>query len=439
MKQKIQKSMMLILLVTLFPFYVIMTVILYNQNLGILEKEVQQEAVYLSSGVDVAGEEYLKKLEPMIKADEDTRLTFISQSGDVLYDSDSSKKLENHKSRAEVKQALAEGQGEDIRMSDTVGKELYYCAIRLDDGSVLRLARPMDSLIRTAWNILPVMLVLSVIGIALALFLANWQTKRLMEPVMHLDLEHPLDNVIYPEMVPLLEAIDRQNKEKEAVANMRKEFSANVSHELKTPLQGIIGSAELIENGMVKPEDIPKFAGRIHSEASRLSSLVEDIIKLSRLDENDQSIPMEEVDLMQICRDVEGHLSIRAKEQQVKMTLRGERCRIKGARQVLYEMIYNLCDNAIKYNRRDGEVEVTVSRGRNGRAVVSVADTGIGIAKEDQERIFERFYRVDKSHSRETGGTGLGLSIVKHGAILHDAKIKIESTLGTGTKIILEF
>ena len=226
MKQKIQKSMMLILLVTLFPFYVIMTVILYNQNLGILEKEVQQEAVYLSSGVDVAGEEYLKKLEPMIKADEDTRLTFISQSGDVLYDSDSSKKLENHKSRAEVKQALAEGQGEDIRMSDTVGKELYYCAIRLDDGSVLRLARPMDSLIRTAWNILPVMLVLSVIGIALALFLANWQTKRLMEPVMHLDLEHPLDNVIYPEMVPLLEAIDRQNKEKEAVANMRKEFVA---------------------------------------------------------------------------------------------------------------------------------------------------------------------------------------------------------------------
>ena len=175
MKQKIQKSMMLILLVTLFPFYVIMTVILYNQNLGILEKEVQQEAVYLSSGVDVAGEEYLKKLEPMIKADEDTRLTFISQSGDVLYDSDSSKKLENHKSRAEVKQALAEGQGEDIRMSDTVGKELYYCAIRLDDGSVLRLARPMDSLIRTAWNILPVMLVLSVIGIALALFL---QTGR---------------------------------------------------------------------------------------------------------------------------------------------------------------------------------------------------------------------------------------------------------------------
>ena len=222
-----------------------------------------------------------------------------------------------------------------------------------------------------------------------------------------------VDRVVSGAVILVLDVTEKQKAEV-----MRREFSANVSHELKTPLMSISG---------------------IHSEASRLSSLVEDIIKLSRLDENDQSIPMEEVDLMQICRDVEGHLSIRAKEQQVKMTLRGESCRIKGARQVLYEMIYNLCDNAIKYNRRDGEVEVTVSRGRNGRAVVSVADTGIGIAKEDQERIFERFYRVDKSHSRETGGTGLGLSIVKHGAILHDAKIKIESTLGTGTKIILEF
>lgn len=227
--------------------------------------------------------------------------------------------------------------------------------------------------------------------------------------------------------------------EKQKAEVMRREFSANVSHELKTPLMSISGYAEIIENHMVKPEDIPKFAGRIHSEASRLSSLVEDIIKLSRLDESDQSIPMEEVDLMQICRDVEGHLSMRAKEQKVKMKVCGESCRIKGARQVLYEMIYNLCDNAIKYNKEEGEVEIVVSRSRNGRAIVSVADTGIGIAKEDQERIFERFYRVDKSHSRETGGTGLGLSIVKHGAILHDAKIKIESALGAGTKIILEF
>ena len=267
--------------------------------------------------------------------------------------------------------------------------------------------------------------------------------KKLAQQAERIDqdslVEVRLEENTIPEFRNLSQSVNRMLDRLAQSFDLQRQFAGNAAHELKTPLMSISGYAEIIENNMVKPEDIPKFAGRIHSEASRLSSLVEDIIKLSRLDENDQSIPMEEVDLMQICRDVEGHLSIRAKEQQVKMTLRGESCRIKGARQVLYEMIYNLCDNAIKYNRRDGEVEVTVSRGRNGRAVVSVADTGIGIAKEDQERIFERFYRVDKSHSRETGGTGLGLSIVKHGAILHDAKIKIESTLGTGTKIILEF
>ena len=438
MKQKIQKSMMLILLVTLFPFYVIMTVILYNQNLGILEKEVQQEAVYLSSGVDVAGEEYLKKLEPMIKADEDTRLTFISQSGDVLYDSDSSKKLENHKSRAEVKQALAEGQGEDIRMSDTVGKELYYCAIRLDDGSVLRLARPMDSLIRTAWNILPVMLVLSVIGIALALFLANWQTKRLMEPVMHLDLEHPLDNVIYPEMVPLLEAIDRQNKEKEAVANMRKEFSANVSHELKTPLTSISGYAEIMMNGLVQPSDMGRFSGKIYQEAQRLITLVGDIIRLSQLDEEKAQLEKQPVDLHMIASDVVKRLQDVAKKNQITLMLTGKPTVVNGNPQILDEMIYNLCDNAIKYNKPFGEVEVNVSMAKE-HPVLTVEDDGIGIPVDDQARIFERFYRVDKSHSRQIGGTGLGLSIVKHGAIYHKAKVELKSALGEGTTVRIVF
>ena len=438
MKQKIQKSMMLILLVTLFPFYVIMTVILYNQNLGILEKEVQQEAVYLSSGVDVAGEEYLKKLEPMIKADEDTRLTFISQSGDVLYDSDSSKKLENHKSRAEVKQALAEGQGEDIRMSDTVGKELYYCAIRLDDGSVLRLARPMDSLIRTAWNILPVMLVLSVIGIALALFLANWQTKRLMEPVMHLDLEHPLDNVIYPEMVPLLEAIDRQNKEKEAVANMRKEFSANVSHELKTPLTSISGYAEIMMNGLVRPEDIPRFSETIYKEARRLLTLIEDIIKISKLDDESVELEKEDVDLFELTREIVSRLSLTAAQRNIHMELTGESVKIHGIRQILDEMIYNITENAVKYNKENGNVTIWVGNTLEGPKV-RVSDTGIGIPKEHQDRIFERFYRVDKSHSKERGGTGLGLSIVKHGAILHGAKVQVDSECGKGTRMEIVF
>ena len=436
MKQKIQKSMMLILLVTLFPFYVIMTVILYNQNLGILEKEVQQEAVYLSSGVDVAGEEYLKKLEPMIKADEDTRLTFISQSGDVLYDSDSSKKLENHKSRAEVKQALAEGQGEDIRMSDTVGKELYYCAIRLDDGSVLRLARPMDSLIRTAWNILPVMLVLSVIGIALALFLANWQTKRLMEPVMHLDLEHPLDNVIYPEMVPLLEAIDRQNKEKEAVANMRKEFSANVSHELKTPLTSISGFAELMENHLVAPEDVPEFAAKIHRESERLLTLVNDIIKVSQLDDKEVYYGKENIDLLSFAKEVCDRLEPMAQSRNVTVELSGDAVLYLASRQLMNDLFYNLIENGIKYNKPNGKLWVTVSE-KKGHPCISVKDTGIGVPMKYQSRIFERFFRVDKSHSKQTGGTGLGLSIVKHVVEYYGGYIEIHSKMEEGTEIVV--
>ena len=431
MKQKIQKSMMLILLVTLFPFYVIMTVILYNQNLGILEKEVQQEAAYLSSGVDVAGEEYLKKLEPMIKADEDTRLTFISQSGDVLYDSDSSKKLENHKSRAEVKQALAEGQGEDIRMSDTVGKELYYCAIRLDDGSVLRLARPMDSLIRTAWNILPVMLVLSVIGIALALFLANWQTKRLMEPVMHLDLEHPLDNVIYPEMVPLLEAIDRQNKE--AVANMRKEFSANVSHELKTPLTSISGYAEIMMNGLVRAEDIPGFSKRIYKEARRLITLVEDIIKLSKLDEESVELEKEDVELYELTREIVSRLSPQCSEKKISVALSGEPVFCHGIRQILDEMIYNITENAIKYNRDGGSVSVWVGNTLDGPKI-SVSDTGIGIRPEDLPRIFEWGYTGCNGHM-QSQSTGIGLNLCKRVLTMLGHTIAIRSQPGCGTTV----
>lgn len=227
--------------------------------------------------------------------------------------------------------------------------------------------------------------------------------------------------------------------EKQKAEIMRKEFSANVSHELKTPLMSISGYAEIIENNLVKPEDIPKFAGRIHSEASRLSSLVEDIIKISRLDESDKSILMEDVDLYQLCKEVEGQMLLRARERNVTMYVEGTPTAVHGAKQVLYEMIYNLCDNAIKYNKPGGSVTLSAGYTIDRRPVVRVKDTGIGIPKEEQQRVFERFYRVDKSHSRATGGTGLGLSIVKHGAILHDARITIESVLDVGTDITLEF
>ncbi len=226
--------------------------------------------------------------------------------------------------------------------------------------------------------------------------------------------------------------------EKQEAEKIRREFSANVSHELKTPLMSISGYAEIIEHGMVRQEDISNFAGRIHAEASRLSNLVEDIIRLSRLDEADGSMPTETTDLREICGEVKKHLDMCAKDRGIQFTFEGETCPIDGVRQVLYEMVYNLCDNAIKYNKKGGSVKLSLKLDQ-GDPVLAVEDTGIGIAPEDQERIFERFYRVDKSHSKETGGTGLGLSIVKHGALLHHGKIQVDSTPGAGTRIEIRF
>ncbi len=222
-----------------------------------------------------------------------------------------------------------------------------------------------------------------------------------------------------------------------AAERSRREFTANVSHELKTPLQAIIGSAELLENGLVKPCDTGRFIGNIKKEASHLVDLINDIIRLSRLDEKSE-IPIEEVNLYKIATEAVGSLQNFANERNVAISLEGEECVVKGCERYLYEIIYNLCDNAVRYNKDGGKVSVSVSK-RNGREIIEISDTGIGIPPEHKERIFERFYRVDKSHSRETGGTGLGLSIVKHAAAFHGAEIKLESTQGVGTTVTVTF
>ncbi len=226
--------------------------------------------------------------------------------------------------------------------------------------------------------------------------------------------------------------------ERYAAEQMRREFTANVSHELKTPLTSISGYAEIIKNGLVKTEDIPLFAQRIHTEASHLIDLIEDIMRLSCLDENNVDMSREPVDLMEVSKDVCQRLESLAKDKNVTVSVSGENAIVLGSRQILEQMIYNLCDNAIKYNRNNGSVNVIISRLENG-VELTVSDTGIGIPKEHQNRIFERFYRVDKSHSSKIRGTGLGLSIVKHGAIYHDAKIQLESEAGKGTTIRLVF
>ena len=436
MRKKIQRSMVMVLAVTLLLSYIILTLITYNRNLDTLESEVRQEAKYIQAAINISGAQYLEEMDGV---DWTTRVTQIDENGEVLYDTrrDSST-LENHSSRKEVKEALATGEGEDVRMSDTVGQEMYYYALLLDDGTVLRASKSMDGLVRTALGNLPIMAGLAAVMLVLAYFLAKWQTKRLVRPLYELDLEHPLENKTYEELTPFLEAMDKQNKEKEAVSNMRKEFSANVSHELKTPLTSISGYAEIMKNGMVRQEDIPLFSERIYKEARRLITLVEDIIKLSKLDEESVELEKQEVDLYELTREIVSRLAPQASQKNIRMELSGEPVNYFGIRQILDEMIYNVCENAVKYNNEYGRVSVWVGNTLDGPKV-TVSDTGIGIPKEHHERIFERFYRVDKSHSKERGGTGLGLSIVKHGALLHGAKVTVDSAPGKGTRIEMQF
>lgn len=437
LQTKIQKNMILIILVTLAIAYAVTTLLVYRQTVDVMEKEVRQEAGYIQAAIEISGQSYLTELDA---ADKDTRITLIMEQGEVLYDSDQAYEadLENHAGRPEVKEALQDGTGSNVRRSDTLNEEMYYYAVQLSDGSILRVSKTMDTAFRTAVEVLPGMGVIGACMLALAALLSRWQVRRLIRPINELDLNIPLENEMYEELTPLLKRIDEQNKQKDAIANMRKEFSANVSHELKTPLTSISGYAEIMKNGLVRPEDMKGFAERIYNEASRLITLVEDIIKLSKLDEGEIEIEKEDVDLYDLTREIVSRLAPQAEKRAVHVEVTGENVICHGVRQILDEMIYNICENAIKYNRRGGSVSVWVGATLKGKKII-VTDTGIGIPEDQQERIFERFYRVDKSHSKETGGTGLGLSIVKHGAMLHNAQIHVESKVGKGTKMELTF
>lgn len=436
MKRKIQRSMMTVLVLTLAVSYLLLTLFVYRQTLDIMEDGLAEEARYISRAVKISGESYLADMDAV---DRETRVTLIDENGAVLYDSFGEEdSLENHATREEVQEALESGVGRDIRLSDTVGLEMFYYALRMDDGNVLRVARDMDTVWRTALNVLPFMAVTGVIMTVFAWGISRYLVEKLIHPINNLDLEEPLENDVYEEMAPLLERIDRQNKEKEQIEQMRKEFSANVSHELKTPLTSISGYAEIMMNGLVKPEDVQGFAERIYKEASRMITLVGDIIKLSKLDEGSVEVEKENVDLYLLAREICSRLAPQAEKKKVHLEVSGEHAEYFGIRQIIDEMIFNITENAVKYNKEGGKVSIWVGNTLQGRRVI-VQDTGIGIPKEHQERIFERFYRVDKSHSRESGGTGLGLSIVKHGALLHHADISVESEPGKGTRMEINF
>ena len=436
LKNEIQRSMMFIMIATLITVYATTTFLIYRQTTKVVEDELGQEAEYMKTAIELSGGIYLEKMD---EVQENTRVTLVSKDGDGLYDSRQDDiTFENHKNRPEIRQAIESGKGKDIRKSDSLNQEMIYYAVRLSDRTILRVAKSVNNIWYIAMGIFPAMGIIAIVMFFVAYLLCKMQVGKLIHPINTLDLENPLENQIYSELTPLLTRIDEQNRQKDAIADMRKEFSANVSHELKTPLTSISGYAEIMKSGLVKPEDMPAFSERIYNEASRLITLVEDIIKLSRLDEGAVELEKEEVDLYYLTREIVSRLALPAKSRNVQIELTGESVMYRGIRQILDEMVYNICENAVKYNKKSGKVVIWVGGTLKGPKII-VKDTGIGIPKEDKERIFERFYRVDKSHSKETGGTGLGLSIVKHGALLHNIDVHVESELGKGTKMELIF
>ena len=548
MTKKIFQSILLVAGAVLLASLLIIMGFLYDYFGGVEENQLRDELSLAAAAVEDGGTDYLSQLTAGRY-----RLTWIAADGSVLYDTRTdAESLENHASRAEVSQALTTGTGESTRYSSTLMEKTRYDAQRLADGTVLRISISRATVGMIAVGMIQPLLIVLIVALILSGLLARRLSRRIVDPLNSLDLEHPLDNDAYEELSPLLKRIHRQHveiqtqlrelrektdeftqitgsmreglvlldehgsilsinaaaqtlfgadaqcvgrdfltiershelsaaiqaavadghsevraeragrvyqfdisritsdgkflgtvilafdiTEQEFAERNRREFTANVSHELKTPLQGIIGSAELIENGMVKPDDLPRFVGHIHDEAARLVALIDDIIRLSQLDEG-AAMPAEPVDLLAVSQVAAENLHDAAAARGVTVGVTGQPAVIPGVRRLIYEIVYNLCDNAIKYNRDGGHVDVTVAADADGSSI-TVADTGIGIAPEHQGRVFERFYRVDKSHSKASGGTGLGLSIVKHAVQYHHGRIELESTPGTGTTIRVVF
>ncbi|SHJ23442.1 two-component system, OmpR family, phosphate regulon sensor histidine kinase PhoR [Fibrobacter sp. UWP2] len=387
-------------------------------------------------------------------ASKDLRITLIDSKGGILYDSDAETvKMENHNDREEVIDAFAKGAGEDLRYSSTLQAKVFYFAKRLNDGKVLRLGMRQANLQQVFSKTIPYLIVLLAAIVAAAILIAIGLSRAFISPLQKLvdQLGTPewmkIENV-YKEIAPLVNTIRKQDlelqltieqlsNEKQKITHLKDEFTANASHELKTPLTSISGYAELIENDMAKPEDVKMFAGKIHKEALRLQSIANDIITLSKLDGQQGELfdLNEKVNLWNVAHGCVEDLSLKASKKSVSVSLDGDKAaEIQGNSKLLYEMVFNLVDNSIRYTEQGGKVAVIVEPG-----AIVVKDTGIGIPEECQSRVFERFYRVDKSRSKETGGTGLGLAIVKHIAEVLHATIQLNSAVGFGTEIRIGF
>lgn len=437
MKKKINLQFMFISAVGILLTFCLSTVIFYE----LFKSEVVDE---LKTYADVIKEtqSYDQILQGEYDPDvDDLRITMIKKDGKVFYDSFADiKKMENHASRQEVRQALKHGNGKAIRTSDTLDKNTFYYAIRLDDGNILRVAKESRSIWSVFIKVTPAILILIFVILAISKMLSDVLTKSLLLPIeqMSENLDHLEDITTYKELMPFINTIQEQHKNILMNAKMRQEFTANVSHELKTPLTAISGYSELIQNGMTNEEETIRFAGEIHKSAKRLLTLINDTIRLSQLDTSEQKVIYEAIDLYKIAEDCVNMLKFSAENHGITISIHGTNAYLEGNKEMLEEVVYNLCDNAIRYNNEGGKVDVTVKPVK-GKIYLCVEDNGIGISKEHQERIFERFYRVDKSRSKSTGGTGLGLAIVKHIIQQHGAHMELTSEKGKGTKIEIEF
>ena len=395
----------------------------YNYFTGVQMKQLHAETALAAQGVSLCGKDYFTGLSTG-----DYRVTWIDADGTVLFDTGAdASRMENHLEREEIRQALQNGTGEARRYSPTLADRQLYAAQRLPDGTVLRLSVVQLAL----WSLVlgfaqPICLV-ALLALGLSFLLASRLTKKIVAPINAIDPDNPMQYYEKDEY-----------REIERASLIRQEFTANVSHELKTPLHAISGYAELLESGLARPEDVRPFAGKIRTESGRMTKLVEDIIDLTRLDAGGEDYVFESCDLLRIAENAVDSLETEASGADVTLSLKGVSAPMQGVPQLLHSIVYNLCDNAIKYNRPGGRVDITVTP-EDGAVVLTVSDTGVGIPKDSQSRIFERFYRVDKSRSKAVGGTGLGLSIVKHAALIQKADVRVESEPGEGSAFTVTF
>lgn len=440
MKRKIQIELVITSALAIILTMVCALIVFYSQFQKQVISDLKEDARFLRN---LHTFDAIENIHPDAydMTSENLRITIVNADGQVLFDSDANKAdMDNHMNRPEIQEAFKSGEGSGARQSETLSKNLFYYAVRLENGTVLRISRHGDSFVAMLRNLLPPAAAVFVLLFVFSVGLASYFTRSLVEPIekMAENLSGPVTEVPYKEIMPFMEKIRQQHEDILKNAQIRQEFTANVSHELKTPLTAISGYAELIEHGMADQDTAARFAGEIHKNASRLLTLINDIIQLSQLDGGKRHMEFTEVDLYALAKECVNMLELNAEKQNVTMKLCGKHAVICADRQLIEEVIYNLCDNAIRYNNRCGSVTVTVDQ-KDGYTVLDVKDTGIGIPKEYQERVFERFYRVDKSRSKATGGTGLGLAIVKHIVSQHGAELSLESEVGKGTEIRIEF